>query len=116
MRKFLLALALLLLLASPAFAGTVTLKWDVSTGATSYEIEQSVDSGATYVLVASPTATIACGTATTCSHTLVAPSTGLVLFRFSSVNSVGKTTRFGEGAWHCESCKPPLATANVGVQ
>ena len=100
-----------------ASAGSVTLRWEASTGATGYEIEQSVDNGTTYTLVANLTTAVACPSVTTpCTTTLTAPSTGLVLFRFSAKNAIGKTIRFGEGVWHCESCKPPTQPANVGVQ
>jgi len=105
---------LMMVLAAPAWAGVVTLKWDESPTATGYEIEQSVDAGTTWVKVADVTSSVCI--ASQCSHTFTAPSTGYVLFRYLAKNAVGTSVRFDAGSWHCESCAPPPAATNVGVQ
>lgn len=115
MKKIAILLALFLV-ASPAFAGSVTLVWDPVAGATGYDIEQSTDNGTTWTVVASPALGACTSTPVVCRLTLTAPSTGLVLFRFSSKNAVGKGTRFGEGAWHNEGWKPPPGPGSVGIQ
>ena len=109
-------LVAILLFAAPVFAGSVTLVWNPVTGATGYDIEQTVDGGTTWTVIASPAPSVCTGTPVTCSFTHTAPSSGLVLFRFAAKNAVGKATRFGEGAWHNETWKPPVQPANVGVQ
>lgn len=99
-----------------AEAGNIVVEWGPAAGATSYTIDQSTDQGATWAQVAAPTSAVCVGTPVRCSAPLVAPSVGLVLFRFSAVNAVGKTTRYSEGVWHCQSCAPPPIPAGVGVQ
>lgn len=99
-----------------AEAGNITLEWGPSAGATSYTIEQSTDNGATWAQIAAPLPAACTGTPARCRAPIVAPSTGLVLFRFAAVNAVGKTTRYSEGVWHCQSCAPPPIPAGVGVE
>jgi hypothetical protein len=99
-----------------AEAGPLTLEWGPSAGATSYTIDQSTDNGGTWAQVAAPLPSVCTGTPIRCAAPIVAPAAGLVLFRFSAVNSVGKTTRYSEGVWHCQSCAPPVQPAGVGVQ
>lgn len=97
-----------------AWAAEVTLKWDESPTATGYEIEQSVDAGATWAMVADlPPSVCVAGQ---CQHLLTAPATGLVMFRFVAKNAAGRTVRYDAGSWHCESCLPPSPATNVGVQ
>lgn len=99
-----------------AQAGTETFTWDAVATATSYEVHQSVDNGATWTTVATPTSSICTGTPSRCSVSVTMPSVGLVLLRVASKNAVGTNVRYGSGVWHCESCKPPVQAANVGVQ
>ena len=113
MTRYLIGL-IIILLSSPALAGPVTLRWDVSSTATGYEVEQSLDNGSSWTKVVDLTTSVC--TATACTHTLTAPVTGQVLYRFVSKNAVGRSTRYDAGTWYCESCKPPSSAANVGIQ
>lgn len=113
MTPWLLLLASLLI-ASSAWAGPQVLSWDEVPTATSYGVEQSVDKGATWTAV-TPTVGPTCASGR-CTVTVTAPATGFVLYRVWAANSVGRTTRTTAGQWVCESCAPPPAAANVGVQ
>ncbi|HXH12335.1 MAG TPA: hypothetical protein VNP04_21525 [Alphaproteobacteria bacterium] len=108
--------ALLLMTVGVASAGDVTLQWTGDAKATSYEIEQSVDSGATWTVVLTVLPTECTGTPPLCTTTYSAPSTGMVLFRYVAKNDIGRTIRFDAGTWHCESCKPPTAVSHVSIQ
>lgn len=110
------SLVMLGLLPGVAEGGPVTLEWNASQGASDYVVEQSVDQGATWT-VAQTVQPVACsGTPARCTVTHPAPATGLVLFRFSARNSVGISTRYSEGAWHCQSCAPPPPVTGLGVR
>ena len=102
-----LLLASLLGAAAPAWAWTATYSWSPATGATSYKVEKTVDQGATWTLVASPTAP-------TYAYTGTEP--GLVLFRISACNAVACTPRWADFLAHDESKQPPPAAMNLGVQ
>jgi hypothetical protein len=115
MRTLMIAV-LVAALAAAAHAGSVPLEWDPSPGATGYEVEQSTDNGTTWTRILDLTGAVCTGTPARCAATYAAPSTGLVLLRFVAKNAAGKTVRFGEGVWHCETCKPPAAPRAVGVQ
>ena len=107
MKKILLGCFILLGIASPAWAWTETYSWIATAGATSYKIEKSVDSGATWTLVSSPT---------TPTYTYVGAEPALVVFRISACNAVGCTIRAGDGFWHNEAWVPPAAPVNLQVQ
>ena len=100
-------LAGLLGVALPAWAWTATYSWSPATGATSYKVEKTVDQGATWTLVASPT---------TPTYAYTGTETGLVLFRVSACNANGCTVRSADGLWHNEAWQPPSAATNLGVQ
>ena len=110
----LFAIALLLLLAAPAWAGPQVLSWDVIPFATSYGVEQSVDSGVTWVPVTLPAEPICA--VDRCTTTVTAPTTGVVLYRMWAANAVGRGTRFTAGLWVCESCTQPPPAVNLGVK
>ena len=110
----LVILVVLLFLPASAWAGPHVLSWDQVTVATTYGIDQSLDNGVTWTAVTLAAAP-ACAL-NRCSATVTAPATGLALYRIWAANNVGRTTRFNAGLWVCESCAPPPAAANVGVQ
>lgn len=118
MKTFLVILVTILFLAftTAAMAGVETVGWDAVPGADSYEIHQSADLGATWTIIATPPATACSGTPARCSTNLTLPATGYVLLRFAAKNAAGTTVRSWSGVWHCESCRPPAAAQNVGVQ
>ena len=76
MTRILLALALVLLVAAPAFAWTETYTWTADPSATSYKVEKSLDQGATWTSV---------GTPATPSFSYTGTDTGVVLFRVSQL-------------------------------
>lgn len=117
MKKKAIGLALILALAAgPAYAGPVTLLWNPGSDSTSTDVEQSVDNGTTWTVVrnVSHIAPACNGTPMTCSTVHPAPDTGLVLFRFVSVNAVGKTIRTDAGPWHNAKWITPGQATNVG--
>ena len=97
MKRILLALSLLLFLASPAFAWTETYTWTADPNATSYKVEKSLDSGTTWTSV---------GTPSTPTFSYTGTDTGTVLFRVSNCNATGCTTRYWGGFWHNEAWRP----------
>jgi hypothetical protein len=99
-----------------ADAGTFTMKWDPSPGATSYDIEQSADGLTGWTLNKSVASTACTGTPVVCSTSVTGPASGVMHFRAAAVNGAGKSTRFSEGIWHCQSCAPPAQPAGLGVQ
>lgn len=114
MNRFIVAVIGVFGMVGLANAGPITLLWDESPGATSYDIEASTDNGVTWAVVASPLASVCANTE--CNFTLTAPSTGRVLYRFVAKNAIGHTPRYDAGMWYCESCKPPSGPLNVGIQ
>jgi len=116
-RPFLLALVYLVLIALVGLgeAGSVTLVWDPVINATGYEIEQSVDNGATWIVVVpNVPASVCVGTPAQCKVVYVAPDR--VQIRFVAKNAMGRTVRYDAGVWHCASCAPPGLSTNVGTQ
>lgn len=114
-----LLLSLFLLIPSLAWPATVDLKWDASSNATGYEIESAPDPKVgPWSLAASVASAGACpSTGTVCTHSLSNVSeTGVIYFRLTSVNAVGKTSRMEAGAWFCFSCKPPDPASGAGVK
>jgi hypothetical protein len=107
--------AVLILSASLAAAGEVTLQWNESTGATSYPISMSVDNGATWAEIAEVAPAANC-TGGRCALIYTAPDNQFVLFRYGARNAVGDAVRYREGAWHHSGWGPPPPPAQVGVQ
>jgi hypothetical protein len=93
--------------AAPAWAWTESFSWSPVTGATSYKVEKSADTGATWTVASSPTAP---------AYVYTGTEPGLVLFRVSACNAIGCGVRAGTGFWHNEAWLPPPAPANLGVQ
>lgn len=115
--RTLLILAVVLGLAAPAEAGSVTLRWSAVQGATAYVIEQTIDAGKTWTQVGADQPPSVCtGTPSICTFTFQAPATGMVLFRYGARNALGTSMRFGEGTWHCQSCAPPSLVSNLEIQ
>jgi hypothetical protein len=114
MKTLLIVCALLLSLNSIANAGDRVLSWDSQTNAVSYEIQQSIDLGKTWTVLATPASTVC--VAALCQVTQTLPASGLVLIRFAARNAQGLTIRFDDGAWHCESCAPPGVILNPGIK
>jgi len=111
----LLALALAILaLASLAQAATITIEWAPGVGATAYDIEQSIDNGATWKVAKSVMTASVC-TTTKCSTTYIPPATGLVLFRIVSYNAQGKSIRTHAGFWYCEQCILPGTASSAEI-
>jgi hypothetical protein len=106
-RAILLTLAFILL-SAPAFAATVTLKWDAVTGASTYNVYMSTDTGKTWTKVAS-------GLTTTSTTLANVPATGLVMFKASWVSSGAKeTTTDWKGGWFDATQMPDYVT-NLGL-
>jgi len=105
--RYILALLLLLGIATSAQAYTEVYTWAPVTGATSYNVYKSVDNGTTWTLVASPTSP---------TYTYTGTETGLTLFRVSACNSVGCTVRSGDGFWHNDAWVPPVMPTGLQVQ
>ena len=105
MKKILLTI---LLIASTVHAADVTLRWDASEGAEGYKIYQSTDTGALWSEVADA------GNVT--QYTVIAPDTGLVLFRISAYNSQGEAIRYNAGAWYNHEWKLPNEPSGAGVK
>jgi hypothetical protein len=94
-----IAIALALAMTIAHAATTITIEWVPTAGATSYDIEQSTDTGTTWAVAKSVKSSAAC-TATKCSTTYAPPASGLVLFRMVTWNAQGKTTRTHAGFWY----------------
>lgn len=119
MRNLLRALIVLSLVLGGVYAaeaGTFTMRWDPSPGAISYDIEQSQDGLTGWTLNKNVPASACTGTPVVCSTQVTAPATGVVHFRGAAINAVGKTIRYSEGVWHCESCAPPVMPRSLGAQ
>lgn len=115
MKIIILALVLILSTLGAAQAGVVVIDWEASTGATSREVQQSADNGATWTVNAAvPTCS---GTPLKCVATVTLPNTGLHLTRIVEKNSVGSIISYDKGVWHCQSCSPPTTPPkNIGIQ
>jgi len=107
MRRLIGGLLAVLLLAAPAWAYTEVYSWAPVTGATSYNVYKSVDSGTTWTLVASPT---------TPTYTYTGTETGLTLFRVAACNAQGCGLRAGDGFFHNDGWIIPLAPGGLQVQ
>ena len=105
--RYILALLLLLGIATSAQAYTEVYTWTPVVGATSYNVYKSVDSGTTWTLVASPT---------TASYTYTGSETGLTLFRVAACNAQGCGLRAGDGFFHNDGWIIPLAPGGLQVQ
>lgn len=116
MKKLLFALLVIAVATTPVLAADVTVMWDAVSGSTSYDLEQSTNTGTSWALNKNVLASACTGTPARCTATIVLPATGLVLVRIGAINSIGKTIRYDSGIWYCGSCSPPATTANVGVQ
>lgn len=109
MKRVILAVVFIFMVASLARAADVSLSWDAVTGATSYRIQMSIDQGATW-----PTERIV--TSGTTFVWTAAPDAGLLLFRAVSYNAAGNTIRTDAGAWYNGSWKLPTAVGKLGAQ
>lgn len=116
MKRMLLALALVVSTASLAGAADIQLSWAGDPTATSYDIQQSTDSGGTWGTVKNVPSTSCTGTPLICNDLVTVPSTGLILVRFAAKNAMGMTVRYDAGVWHCASCAPPAAPNTLKVQ
>lgn len=103
-----------LLVGVPAWAATVF--WDPSANATSYELEQSADKGATWSALLTVQASTACtGSPVRCSAVITPGASSVTLVRFTAVNAQGKATRYDGGVWLCAACVPPPPPAMLGT-
>jgi len=93
---------------STAFAADVSLVWDPSDGATSYEIEML--SGEDWNTAESRTGTIEPNFIWT-----DAPEDKLLLFRCSAINQSGKTTKTTSGAWYHGGWKLSPSPTGIGI-
>lgn len=119
MLRLLVAVLLVLLVgAAPAHAATITVEWNPAAGATSYDIEQSLNDGVTWTSAkVGIVASIAClGTPLLCTTTLIPPATGLVLFRIVAISNVGRTIRVEAGFWYNELWVLPGTAKGAGIQ
>jgi hypothetical protein len=115
MKTFIVAAILWFAMALNANAGTEVIDFDGAVGATSYQIQQSVDFGVTWTVNAKLPA--CSGTPIRCVVTVTLPDTGYVLLRTVATNAQGSAIRYKSGIWHCQSCTPPTGLPlNVGVQ
>lgn len=97
----------LLAIATPALGWTETYSWTAVSGATSYKVEKSIDTGATWTLVASPAVP---------TYVYVGTETNMTIFRVSACNAAGCTMRAASGVWHNEVWQPLSQPSNLGVQ
>lgn len=108
MKKLFLAVALLVLIAAPAWAADFTLQWDAVADATGYKLYRSVDSGVTWEMIEDvPGASEKALTGQ--------PDTGLVLYRVSAYNANGETIRAWSGAWYNGDWQPPSDPGGLGI-
>lgn len=73
------------------WADQVTITWFSVNNATSYNVYQSTDNGATFTKVQ---------TTLTNQAIVIVPATGLVLFRISAMNGSTEVTRKDAGVWY----------------
>ncbi len=109
MKRFLLVLAMVLLISSISFAPDVSSKWDAVTDATGYKIYKSEDMGATW---ATP---VDVGNVTTYIY-LAVIETKMVHFRVSAYNANGETVRSWSGAWYDHRLRPINSPPGAGIQ
>lgn len=109
MKKVLVLIAGILLVAGTVFAADVNLEWDASDGATGYNIYKSLDNGVTW------DAGVDIGVGTTYTYTNV-EETGLVLFRVSAYNATGEAIRYWSGAWYDHTKMPPDDPGGAGIE
>ncbi len=109
MRKTLLIIAIIFLSSSWAFADSVTLKWDPSTGATSYKLYTSLDQGITW------SAGVDVGNVTQYIMTNV-PGNVFVMFKVSALNGVAESVTHWMGAWYDGRRRPPDYAAGLGAR
>ena len=88
-------------------AATVNLAWDPVAGATMYRIYASADQGQTWAQVTE---------VGTPAAQIIAPDTGLILYRASALNAQGEAIRFEFGAWYNGSWQLTLRPAGLGIQ
>jgi hypothetical protein len=100
--------------------------WDPVPTATSYEIQQSLvappaAAATDWLTVQTLTPAVCTGAPVMCVYTFATPPP-TAYFRWAASNAAGKTIRYGEGVWHCQSCipaalpAPPAMVPNLGFQ
>lgn len=105
---------LVLFVVSGAEAASITIEWVPALGATSYDIEQSVDQGTTWTVAKSISSSVC--TTTKCSTTYSPPVVGLVIFRMVSYNAQGKSIRTHAGFWYNEKWTLPANAASAEIK
>ena len=85
-----IAALILLLLYGTASAQNISLSWNVTAGATSYVLYQSLDKGATWTNVIEVTTPLVI---------VNAPEGQLVLYKVSAKNALGESQGGDRGAW-----------------
>ncbi len=108
MKKFFLTLAFLMLMPLSAMAADVNISWDASTNATGYNVYQSIDNGVTWTLNADV------GNVT--YATVIAPDSGLTLFRVSAYNATGEVIRTEAGVWYNGDLVLPDKPTGQGIE
>jgi len=109
MKRFMLALAMVILLSTKSYGADITLRWDASQGATGYKLYMRTDLGATW-----PVSKDA-GNVLTFMWTEV-PETGLVLFRVSAYNDVAESITTDKGAWYNHGWSEPEKAYGLGAK
>lgn len=116
-----LIVGLLLTFVSLANADTLQLVWDPAAGATSYDVERSVNfnaiSGAgTWAVLQNVPSTACTGTPVQCSYTdATAPATG-AFYRLVPKNATGSLPLTKKGMWYCGGCPSlPSMPAAMGL-
>ena len=110
MKRILITIATILLLATSSLAADLHMAWDPSPGATGYKLQISTDMGASWGEIRDTGSTVP-------EYTwLGAPDTGLVLFRVMSYNPHGEAWNTTHGVWANEAWVPPPLASGLGIQ
>lgn len=109
MKKILLIFLFILMSFSFSEAADVSLKWDVSTGATGYKVYKSEDLGVTW---GTP---VDVGNVTTYIWTGIIEDK-MILFRVSAYNANGESIRTWSGAWYDHRLRPINSPSGTGIQ
>lgn len=98
-----------------ALAGPLTLEWSPVAGATGYDIEESIDNGATWTIKASVLPTVCTGTPSLCLWSGTTPTAGRPLYRIISKNANGRTAP-QIGIWSTDTSQgpPPAIDGTAG--
>ncbi len=107
--KTLLYVIAIILVSSFALADSVTLKWDASTGATSYKLYTSIDQGVTWGTG------LDVGNVTQYVMASV-PGNVSVMFKVSALNGTVESVTHWMGAWYDGRKRPPDYTVGLGAR